>query len=861
MPEETSQKHDESYDLMPEGAPFEHGFNMKTVWGALFVGFIMLPGAIYLGLVTGQSMAGGAEWVTIILFIEIAKRSFVRLKTQEIIILYWVAGGLVQMGGKLGSAANLFGGPFGTFIWDQYLIQSPQAIGLREYIPSWVCPNVKSEAFLHRSFMHRDWLLPVVILIMHIILMRICSLSMSYVLYRVTSDLEKLPFPMARVHAGGATALAETSGKQEGWRWRVFSIGSFVGAMFGLVYIVVPTMSSIFLTDTVTILPIPFIDFTPSIKAILPATALGINTNLGLILTGFVLPFWVVVGQFAGSMISALIVNPTLYKAGILHTWSPGMGSIPTRVCNQIDFWLSFTMGKTVLIALLGFGLVFQAFFKGRVHSWEDEKKEEKVSGKLPEGRGDLRLIWPLLFWAAGTGAYVAIVHILVPEFPWWICAIFGFIWTPIFSYITARMVGLTGSPQGVTFPYVREASFLLSGYKGASVWFAPIPMHNHGRGVEGFRQLELTRCKFGSRVRVTALNLVVMLFCSFLFWSMIWRLGPIPSSAYPFIQMMWPFHATFQAMWAKSTIPQKHVLYDFEGAVDEEWSGTAEHSRAEWTEKQPQRTARDSSHSLEVKFGAGAAQNMRFTEFREDWTGFRWYQFDVFNPGQRATAKLRLSSRAIEGRQGVFETPIAFEHGKNVVGVQLKAFGENPNEPEIEFKEQLPPRDRERTDPKQKLGSHVIYVRQDAVTENLRLEDMSSIDLIGQGEACTLHVDNLSLVGEARSFIFSIINWRYILVGFGVGTLLYTTLTFFGAPTLLFYGWVQGIVAWPHHSIPIFVGAMIGRYYFQSKFGEKKWKSYAPILLAGYACGFSLIGMTSIAIVLISKSISQVVF
>ncbi|MBF8280205.1 MAG: hypothetical protein HW385_1637 [candidate division NC10 bacterium] len=86
-----------------ESTPFESGFNLKTLWGALFVGFVMLPGAIYLGLVTGQSMAGGAEWVTVILFIEIAKRSFIRLRTQEVIVLYWIAGGLVMMGGKLGT--------------------------------------------------------------------------------------------------------------------------------------------------------------------------------------------------------------------------------------------------------------------------------------------------------------------------------------------------------------------------------------------------------------------------------------------------------------------------------------------------------------------------------------------------------------------------------------------------------------------------------------------------------------------------------------------------------------------------------------------------------------------------------------
>ena len=63
---------DGDINLIPKDLLFEPGFNIKTLWAALFVGFIMLPGAIYLGLVTGQSMAGGAEWVTLILFIEIA---------------------------------------------------------------------------------------------------------------------------------------------------------------------------------------------------------------------------------------------------------------------------------------------------------------------------------------------------------------------------------------------------------------------------------------------------------------------------------------------------------------------------------------------------------------------------------------------------------------------------------------------------------------------------------------------------------------------------------------------------------------------------------------------------------------------
>ena len=858
MAEDKAQETHETYDLMPEGAAFERGFNLKTVWGALFVGFIMLPGAIYLGLVMGQGLGGGAAWVTIILFIEIAKRCFVRLKTQEIIILYWVAGGLVSMGGGVA----LPGGPFATLIWDQYFVQSPQTIGLREYIPRWVAPSWTSDAIEQRTFLHMAWLKPMALMLFGIVFGKLCSLSMGYVLFRIVNDLERLPFPMSRVHAGGATALAETSSKAEGWRWRVFSIGSFVGAMFGLIYVVVPALSGIFLTDTVQILPIPFIDFTPSIKAILPATALGLMTNLGIVLGGFVLPFWVVVGTFATSMIATLVANPMLYNLGILHSWAPGMSSIPTRICNDLDFWLSYNIGKSLLVAVLGFGMAAQAFMKGRVQSWEDETDEGEMKASLEPvpGRGDIPIWVALAFWAFGTLMFVLMVRYLVPEFPWWICALFGFIWTPVYSYVCARLIGLTGSTQGVTLPYIREGSFYLSGYKGAAVWFAPIPMHNHGPMVDTFKQLDLTKCKFISLVWLSILTTVVMLFCSFIFWSMIWRLGPVPSSAYPFVQKMWPFHATMRAIWVKSTIPERKNLFEFEGSVLEKYSSSLELERV----RDPafKYATRETLYALRANFSP-EAKTARFS-FKDlvhsDWVGYRWLQIDAVNEsGQQLQATVRITDlTARENKAEPIELPLTLKPGKNVIGVEL-AKPEDPKLEEIGFVRQLPSPEK----PTEADPDRVRYVPYSTYKREADMSAVDSVELIvanapAQG---ALYLDSVGIISRASAFILRIINWRYILVGFGVGTLLYAILTLAGAPALLFYGCVGGIMAWPHHSIPLFIGAMLGRYYFARKFGERKWRSYAPILLAGYACGSSLIGMTSIAIVLIAKSISQVVF
>ena len=81
-----------------EKAPVEFidGFSLRTVIGAFFVGFVMMPASIYLGLVAGTSLGDAAQWVTIILFSEVVRRSFGTLKKQELYMLYYIAGSLLS---------------------------------------------------------------------------------------------------------------------------------------------------------------------------------------------------------------------------------------------------------------------------------------------------------------------------------------------------------------------------------------------------------------------------------------------------------------------------------------------------------------------------------------------------------------------------------------------------------------------------------------------------------------------------------------------------------------------------------------------------------------------------------------------
>ncbi len=166
LPPKEAESGDDFYmsrreDLEPK--EFREGFSLKTIIGAFFVGIIMMPGAIYLGLMMGQSLGAAGQWTTIILFTEVARRSFTKLSRQEVYMIYYMAGTLIAGGGGLGLA----GGAFAMLIWNQYLVQSPQArqFGITNEIPSWVVPHAGSPALLQRTFLHPDWAVPVLLLV------------------------------------------------------------------------------------------------------------------------------------------------------------------------------------------------------------------------------------------------------------------------------------------------------------------------------------------------------------------------------------------------------------------------------------------------------------------------------------------------------------------------------------------------------------------------------------------------------------------------------------------------------------------------------------------------------------------------
>ena len=536
--------------LMDVPSDFDDGFGPKMLLTAMFIGLLMVPANLYLELFMGTGVGAAARWVTVILFAEVARRSMKDLRKQEIYLLFWVAG-------------LTLGGPFSSFLWKQYLVQSPAAIGMgiADQIPDWVAPSRHVLEDTGRTLLNRHWISPICFTIGFVLLGRIDDFGLGYALYRLTSHVEQLPFPMAPVGALGITALADTRDADQAWRWRCFSIGGLLGVGFGLVYIGVPALTGALFSNPITIIPIPWLDLTPQLSndEFMPAVPLNIVFDLGLIIGGMVLPFWAVVGGFLGLLIT-WVLNPILYRQGVLTGWQEGMGVVDTLWENTLDFYLSFGIGLALAIFLVSLYPILKSLAarlpgvsrratRPELIEWRDMWRQ---LSRRDRDRGDISILLALLIYVGSSVAYIMLCVWLVPGFPWWFFVGFAFVYQPIISYVNAKLEGMVG--QNVQIPLVREAAFILSGYKGAAIWFAPIPMNDFSGTVQRFRVMELTGTRLGGVVKAELVAIPVMLLCSLLFSEMIWRMAPVPSNFYPFTQEVWDLQARHFCLTVSST-------------------------------------------------------------------------------------------------------------------------------------------------------------------------------------------------------------------------------------------------------------------------------------------------------------------
>lgn len=526
--------------MMDVPTHFENGFKLSSVIGALFIGLIMVPGAIYMELVAGQGVGPAAQWVTVILFIEVAKRANVKLPGAQIFVLFYMAGAIVSSNTDT------------LILFRQFFVRSEAAItaGIADLFPTWVAPKDPA-AYEARSLFHSAWLPVIGLIALRALITKWDSTVLSYGLFRRVSDVEKLPFPLAPVGAQGIMALAEDlEGQQSSgtpWRWRCFSIGGAIGMIFGLIYLGIPTLSGALISSPISFLPIPFVDWTPYTKDMLPAAATGLSFDLGNVILGMVLPFYAVLGTFIAAL-GLLVVNPVLFKQHVLTSWVPGNKTVETVFKNNVDFYFSFGIGLALSIAAVSLFSIVRSLRQKKIPISAEERARRADRGDLPNA-------FVVGFYLLTTTGYILLCAWLVD----WhngvllVLIFYGFFYTPLISYVTAKLEGLAG--QVVEIPFIREISFILSGYQGVAIWFLPLPNANYGSGTVFYRQAELTGTKFSSIWKADFLLYPIIVAATLGFSSFIWSLGEIPSPVYPYTQAMWELEAKNATILYTSTL------------------------------------------------------------------------------------------------------------------------------------------------------------------------------------------------------------------------------------------------------------------------------------------------------------------
>jgi hypothetical protein len=259
------------------------------------------------------------------------------------------------------------------------------------------------------------------------------------------------------------------------------------------------------------------------------------------------------------ALLLTMVMNPMLYRLGVLTRWKPGMDTVATTFSNSIDFWMSFGLGVTAAIAVIS---IYQTArdllrktreMRRQRAANEDLARRRENIWSTPPGRGDYPLWIAVGLYVLCASLVVTLCHILVPGFPVLFLIFFTFLYTPLLSYINARLIGICG--QNVNIPFVREAAYILSGYKGVEIWLAPIPIDNYGTGAQDMRTQELTGTNFRSYIKAQALIVPLSLALSFVFWAFIWKSGAVPSEMYPFAQKMWDLQAKNTVLLYSATL------------------------------------------------------------------------------------------------------------------------------------------------------------------------------------------------------------------------------------------------------------------------------------------------------------------
>jgi hypothetical protein len=383
---------------------------------------------------------------------------------------------------------------------------------------------------------------------------------------------------------------------------------------------------------------------------------------------------------------------------------------------------------------------------------------------------------------------------------------LFAFVYTPVISFVNARLIGLVG--QTISIPYIKEATIFLSGFRGVEVWFIPFPLSVHGTQAQKFREIELTGTKFTSILKAEIFMVPLVLVTSFFYWSYIWKLAPIPSESYPFAQITWPLRALNSCVWFTSTLKSEmHVMPD----------------RVTWSPS--------------------------------NLTDGSWWYWRVRATTDVDEKDVKARRYGPWSRVGVFYTD--FE-GKGPPAYK-------PAQPP-EGGAEAPKGGGDRDPPAPSLLGFVGGERADTPTPDLPVfsgvgPDGKRVEYYFEIDQAPTFDGSFLQTSADRPIFYEAIKPTVIATGFAFSLLLFVAMSVLGMPILFVFGFIRSVGALPHFVITEIIGSLLARFYFMKKYGRQQWRLYATVLAVGFSVGMALVGMAAVSVAMIQKAVSVLLF
>ena len=443
-----------------------------------------------------------------------------------------------------------------------------------------------------------------------------------------------------------------------------------------------------------------------------------------------------------------------------------------------------------------------------------------------------------------------------------------AFVYAPIMSFVSARLDGLIG--REVSIPYINEAIIFLTGYRGVDIWFVPFPTRNYGGHAEGFRVVELTGMRFTSLLQAELFMLPIVFGVSLMYWSFLWRLGPIPSESYPYAQLMWPLQAFNQAFYYSSTMYNK--MWRAGEEVDGRrvdggevvWSPSNLQDREWWYWRVRVTDDVEVPDAERREYGPWSKTGYFYTNFGDGTppSGVPERVLDALaDVARRAEMKAHPSRAPPEPAAAEPKAELLWPAPGEVVATPNPNFHARvpavPDSLELYFEvDRLPTFDGEWL---QRSTDWPLMFR--ALWRDVRYtgdrRDNDGDGLVDE-ELFNLADDDGDGVAD-EDFHHPLDGWKWpiMLFGAGFGLVMYFGLSFLGLPVFLIWGYVQSVLGIPTSLLPQIFGALLARFYFWKRYGRQEWRRYAMVLTVGFGVGMSLIGMFCAALAMVSKAVS----